>query len=51
MRDTLDWEAPFGIVGHLADQLILRRHMLWFVSTKQSALKRIAEKRANIRAT
>lgn len=43
MRDTLEWEAPFGIVGRLADIIFLRRHMRWFVTKKQTALKRIAE--------
>jgi len=43
MRDTLEWEPPLGIIGRLADSLFLRRHMLWFVSTKQNALKRMAE--------
>jgi ligand-binding SRPBCC domain-containing protein len=47
MRDTLEWEPPFGFIGRLADFLFLRRHMRWFVSTKQSALKTIAESRAN----
>ena len=45
MRDTLEWEPPLGIVGHLADRLFLRRHMHWFVSTKQNGLKRMAEDR------
>jgi ligand-binding SRPBCC domain-containing protein len=43
MRDTLEWEAPFGIGGRLADAIFLRRYMRWFVTTKQTALKRIAE--------
>ncbi|HEV8723295.1 MAG TPA: SRPBCC family protein [Candidatus Binatia bacterium] len=47
MRDTLEWEAPLGILGRLVDLLFLRRHMCWFVATKQSDLKRIAEGRAN----
>jgi ligand-binding SRPBCC domain-containing protein len=47
MRDTLEWESPLGILGHLADFLFLRRHMHWFVSTKQNGLKRIAEARTN----
>jgi hypothetical protein len=50
MRDTLEWEAPFRAIGRLADLLFLRRHMRWFVVTKQSALKRIAEERANSHA-
>ena len=41
MRDTLEWEAPLGF---LADPLFLKRHMRWFVTTKQRALKEIAEK-------
>ena len=47
MRDTLEWEAPFGILGRLADVIFLRRHMGWFVTTKQTALKRMAEEGAN----
>jgi len=47
MRDIIEWEAPLGVMGRLADVLFLRRHMRWFVVTKQSALKRIAEERAN----
>ena len=46
MRDTLEWKTPFGVIGRFADLLFLRRHMRWFVSTKQSTLKRIAEDRA-----
>lgn len=50
MRDILEWEAPFGAVGRLADFLFLRHHMRWFVSTKQTALKRIAEEHATARS-
>ncbi|MGE5304791.1 MAG: SRPBCC family protein [Alphaproteobacteria bacterium] len=46
MRDTLEWEVPFGFLGRLADVLFLRRHLEWFVRTKQNALKRMAEERA-----
>ena len=49
MRDRLEWKAPFGLIGHLADLLFLKRHMCWFVATKQNALKQIAEKRTNPR--
>ncbi|HUK33906.1 MAG TPA: hypothetical protein VLV86_08365, partial [Vicinamibacterales bacterium] len=40
MRDTLEWRAPFGFI---ADPLFLKRHMHWFVETKQRALKELAE--------
>ena len=40
MRDTLEWQAP---LGWLADALFLKRHMDWFVRTKQQHLKAIIE--------
>jgi ligand-binding SRPBCC domain-containing protein len=43
MIDTIEWRAPFGTLGIIVDTLMLRRHMLWFVTTKQQALKAIAE--------
>ena len=49
MRDIIEWQAPFGFIGRLADALFLRRHMAWFVFTKQSVLKQIAECRDKIR--
>jgi ligand-binding SRPBCC domain-containing protein len=48
MRDIIEWQAPLGFIGGLADALFLRRHMAWFVSTKQRALKQIAERRSAI---
>lgn len=45
MIDTLEWRAPLGILGRAADELFLRRHMEWFVRTKQSHLKGIVERR------
>lgn len=49
MRDTLEWKSPLGILGHLADFLFLRRHMHWFVSTKQNGLKRMSEELVRLR--
>ena len=49
MRDIIEWQAPFGLIGRLADTLFLRRHMVGFVSTKQRALKQIAERRSQIK--
>jgi ligand-binding SRPBCC domain-containing protein len=40
MRDTLSWQAPFGL------GFLLKRHMRWFVATKQGHLKAIAERNA-----
>ena len=43
MTDILDWVAPLGVLGRVADWLFLERHMGWFVRTKQLALKRMIE--------
>lgn len=44
MRDALTWQTPLGFLGRIADALFLERHMIWFVTTKQKALKEIAER-------
>ena len=44
MRDVLEWESPLGIIGRIADALFVRKHMEWFVRTKQENLKRIIER-------
>lgn len=43
MIDTIEWKAPWGVLGSLADTLFLERHMAWFVKTKQQGLQRLAE--------
>jgi ligand-binding SRPBCC domain-containing protein len=43
MTDTLEWQAPLGILGRIADALFLERHMRWFVGSKQTALKGMLE--------
>ena len=45
MIDVLTWKAPLGPLGTVADLLFLKRHMRWFVMTKQLRLKRIIEAR------
>jgi ligand-binding SRPBCC domain-containing protein len=40
MRDALEWVAPLGVI---ADRLFVERHLRHFVTTKQLALKAIAE--------
>ena len=45
MIDILDWIAPLGPLGRLADWVFLERHMDWFVETKQAALKEMIEER------
>lgn len=43
MRDVLDWVSPLGLFGRIADALFVERHMRRFVTTKQNALKQMAE--------
>jgi ligand-binding SRPBCC domain-containing protein len=45
MRDTIEWHAPLGPVGWLADLLFLKRHLAWFLREKQGRLKLLAEGR------
>ena len=46
MRDTLVWTSPLGVLGRIADRLVIERHMRAFMITKQSALKAEAERLA-----
>jgi len=43
MRDTLTWTSPFGVLGKIVDKLLLERHLIDLVSTRNSKLKEIAE--------
>ncbi|HET7436436.1 MAG TPA: SRPBCC family protein [Thermoanaerobaculia bacterium] len=48
MIDRLEWRAPLGFLGRIADRLFVERHMRWFVATKQNALKTLAEQAQRI---
>lgn len=41
--DTLEWAAPLGVLGRIADRLFVERHMVSFVRFKQRALRGLAE--------
>jgi ligand-binding SRPBCC domain-containing protein len=43
MIDRLDWQASWGLLGTLADRLVVERHMTWYLTTKQQAFKTLAE--------
>ena len=45
MRDTLTWISPMGILGQLADKLLIERHLRTLVSRRNEMLKAIAEGR------
>ena len=43
MIDNLIYETPFGIFGKLFDRLILKKHMINFLKTRNAFLKNLAE--------
>jgi ligand-binding SRPBCC domain-containing protein len=43
MTDTITWRSPLGLLGRIADALVLRNHLRQFLLTKQAALKVLAE--------
>ncbi len=44
MTDTLIWTSPFGLIGTIADKLLIERHMRDLVETRNARLKEIAER-------
>lgn len=47
MRDTLEWESPLGILGKVADRLMVESHMRKFLLERNRELKRIIERRCD----
>lgn len=43
MTDTLIWTSPFGLVGVLADKILIERHMRKFLLERNANLQRAAE--------
>jgi ligand-binding SRPBCC domain-containing protein len=43
MRDCLEFSAPLGLLGRLAEWLVLRRYMLSLIQRHQRALREMAE--------
>lgn len=43
MRDILEWESPFGLLGGVVDKLVIERHLRDFLLQRNKELKRIAE--------
>lgn len=46
MRDTLEWTAPFGAAGALANLLVLGRHLKKTLTRRNALLKDLAEGKA-----
>ena len=43
MKDTFDFEAPFGIVGTIVEKLVLEKYMKRFLEVRNARLKALAE--------
>jgi ligand-binding SRPBCC domain-containing protein len=43
VRDRFDYEAPFGVLGRIAERIALTRHMTRFLAMRNEVLKRVAE--------
>jgi ligand-binding SRPBCC domain-containing protein len=43
MRDVFDFQSPLGILGRIADCLVLTRYLRYFLTTRNTAIKRAAE--------
>lgn len=44
VTDFLEYETPFGILGKLFDQFLLKNHLTKFIMHRNSILKDLAEK-------
>lgn len=44
MRDVVEWQAPLGVLGALADALFLKTYLRNFIRVRGLALKHFAEK-------
>ena len=43
VRDVFDYTSPLGVLGRIADALIVERHMRRFLQQRMSRLKQVAE--------
>jgi ligand-binding SRPBCC domain-containing protein len=43
MNDRLDWDSPYGLLGRVADLLVVKRYLYFLLETRNSFLKRVAE--------
>jgi ligand-binding SRPBCC domain-containing protein len=43
MRDVIEFTAPWGVLGKVADKMVLQKHLRGFLVERNRVLKRIAE--------
>lgn len=44
MKDTIEYETPFGLFGKLFDKLILKNYLTSFIQERNEFIKNLAEK-------
>ena len=44
VKDVLEYETPFGILGKLFDKLLLKKHLTEFILHRNAILKDLTEK-------
>lgn len=43
IRDEVRFAAPWGVLGQVAEKLVLRRHLIRFLKRRNALIKRVAE--------
>ena len=43
MQDILNYEAPYGFIGEIIDQILLKNHLTQFLKIRNSRLKKALE--------
>ena len=43
MRDVMQFAAPLGVLGLIAERMVLRAYMLGFLRQRNAVIKRVAE--------
>jgi ligand-binding SRPBCC domain-containing protein len=43
MRDVMEFEAPCGVLGRIAERLALEKHLLQLIRRRNDCIKRVAE--------
>ncbi|HPW98965.1 MAG TPA: SRPBCC family protein [Flavobacterium sp.] len=43
MIDTIEYQTPFGMLGRIFDQLVLKNHLTQFITERNKFIKKLAE--------
>ncbi len=45
MTDKFEYQVPFGFIGQIFDEMVLRNYMTGFLVTRNKMIKKIAEQK------